>query len=81
MEYGEAINQAAADTAFRVALRLRAEEGGEPREIAARVVTETYCVCVTEGEDAAERGLSNIHADLIDRLVGRLIAHPAEERN
>ena len=43
-------------------------------DLAARVVTETFCSCVTEAEDACEGRLSTIHAELIAEVVRRVEA-------
>jgi hypothetical protein len=43
------------------------------RDLAARVVTEQFCTCVTSAEDAVEDDLSAIHASLIDAVVRRTL--------
>jgi hypothetical protein len=75
MEYAEAINEGAAERAFAIALRLRAAGVGELHEITVQAVASAYCVCVTDGEDSVEHGLSPIHAGLIDDLEQRLATH------
>ena len=72
MEYGEAINGDAAARAFEVAVELWAKRRDDPHQIAIRAVASAYCTCVTEGEDAAERRLSAIHANLIEEVERRL---------
>ena len=66
MEYGEAINSDAAARAFSVAVALWEEGHEDPHQIAILAVASAYCTCVTDGEDAAERRLSAIHANLIE---------------
>jgi hypothetical protein len=77
MEYGDPLNAQAAEKAFEIALQLRAAGTRNIRSAAAEAVARSYCVCVTEGEDAAERRLSNVHAELIDSLARRLRAYLA----
>ena len=72
MEYGEVINSDAASHAFSVAVELWEEGHHNAREIAIRAVASAYCACVTDGEDAAERRLSDIHANLIEEVERRL---------
>lgn len=78
MEYAEAINDEAAELAFAIALQLRAEGAGNLSEIATRAVASAYCVCVTDGEDAAEHRFSLIHQQLIKDLERRLSAAGGE---
>jgi predicted short-subunit dehydrogenase-like oxidoreductase (DUF2520 family) len=78
MEYGEAISSRSADRAFDIACRKLA--GREDlRRVATEAVAEAYCVCVVDGEDAAEGQLSAIHLNLVDQLVIRLERSTAEE--
>jgi hypothetical protein len=73
MEYAEAINAQAAERAFAIAARrLATSETANLRELASNAVSLAYCVCVVDGEDAAERGLSAIHERLIEELEQRL---------
>ena len=72
MEYGEAISARAADKAFEIACARLAKRQGGVRQIASEAVAEAYCVCVVDGEDAAEGHLSPIHANLIDQIERRL---------
>lgn len=72
MEYGEAINRSSAEGAFALALQRLREGNATLREAAAEAVARVYCTCVTYGEDAAERALSNIHADLVAEIEKRL---------
>lgn len=72
MEYGEAISRKAADKAFETARQQLSRGRFDLRQIAAEAVSEAYCVCVVDGEDAAEGRLSPIHAILIDEIETRL---------
>jgi len=72
MEYGEAINSDAAGRAFEAAVQMWAKGRDDPHQIAIRAVASAYCTCVTDGEDAAERHLSIIHANLIEEVERRL---------
>lgn len=78
MEYGEAINSDALERAVGIARRLRREQARPVREIAAQAVAQAFCVCVVDGEDAAEGRLSDVHKHLIDAVAGR-IETPAPE--
>lgn len=75
MEYSDAINPTSADKAFAIALEMRAAGAGDLHDIAVRAVATAYCVCVTDGEDAVEQGLSGMHAELIDDVERRLRDH------
>ena len=72
MEYGEAISNEAAEVAFRIAREELARGRLDVRAAAAEAVERAYCVCVVDGEDAAEGHLSAIHEKLIDSLETRL---------
>lgn len=73
MEYAEAINAQAAERAFAIAVRRLAEsETTNLRELASDAVSLGYCVCVVDGEGAAEHRLSAIHEGLIAELEQRL---------
>lgn len=71
MEYGEAINSEAFHRAVEISKRLRGE-GQSVADAASRGVAEAYCVCVTDGEDAAERQFSEVHRKLVDEVIGHL---------
>jgi hypothetical protein len=79
MEYAEAINERAAARAFQFGIEQTATGRSDYGRIAWEAVSLAYCVCVTDGEDAAERQLSKIHRNLIDELELRLRAF-AERR-
>jgi len=72
MEYGEAISGNADEIAFQTALQQVARGCADLHQVACEAVARTYCVCVVDGEDAAEGHLSAIHAELIESLEGRL---------
>lgn len=72
MEYGEAINSDAFARAITIAHRLRSEGGESVQQAATDAVAQAYCVCVTEGEDAAEHRFSDVHRKLIDDVAERL---------
>ena len=58
VEYGEAISPGAKDRAFEIGRRKLSSGRSDIRVIATEAVSEAYCVCVVEGEDAAEGHLS-----------------------
>lgn len=72
MEYGEAISSDALQHAVEITQRLQREDGKSLFDAAAQGVAEAYCVCVTDGEDAAERRFSDVHRKLIEDVIGRL---------
>jgi hypothetical protein len=74
-DYHDAVDDARLDAAARAVLGLSFAECPVPvQELAARVVTETLCLCVTDAEDASEGHLSRIHAELIAEVVRRVEA-------
>ena len=81
MEYSEAINEITAERALAIALEIREAGSKDLHEIAVRAVASAYCVCVTDGEDAAEHRLSRIHARLIDDVEQQLATHETEEKD
>ena len=76
MEYGEAVTSETLEQAVVIGRALlRSEPPSTSAEtIAAMAVHQAYCVCVTDGEDAAERQLSEVHQSLIDDVARRLAA-------
>lgn len=72
MEYGDAMTPSARGRAFEIARRKLSADRSDIREIATEAVSEAYCVCVVQGEDAAEGHLSSIHANLIDEVQAYL---------
>lgn len=77
MEYGEAINETALERAVDIARRRRTEDGRPLTQIAAEAVSRAFCVCVVDGEDAAEGRLSNVHKSLIEEVEHRTRGRPA----
>jgi hypothetical protein len=75
MEYGEAVTSDALDRALAIArVLLRDDPDRSAQAVATLAVAQAYCVCVTDGEDAAERQLSEVHQSLIDDVARRLAA-------
>jgi hypothetical protein len=72
MEYGEAISFKARETSRQIASAKLSTGRTDLHEIAREAVAEAYCVCVVDGEDAAEGQLSAIHANLLDELEAYL---------
>jgi hypothetical protein len=71
-EYHHAVDDARLDAAARAVLRQSLREPPAPlRDVAARVVADTFCHCVTAAEDASEGRFSAIHTALIDEVVRR----------
>ncbi len=78
----DAVSNERIEAAVDSTLRLRAQQGGAPLgPLAWAAVEETFCMCVTEGEDTIEHPLSAIHAalvaDVLQRAEGRL-GEPAQ---
>lgn len=78
MEYGDAINSRALERAVTLAQEHLAKNPSSPIAAATEGVALAYCVCVTTGEDAAERRLSDVHRKLIEIVAERLEAMPAD---
>jgi hypothetical protein len=74
-DYHDAVDDARLDAAAIDVLGLSLAACPIPvHDLAARVVTEAFCSCVTEAEDACEGQLSKIHAELIVEVVRRVEA-------
>jgi hypothetical protein len=74
-DYHDAVDDARLNAAAMDVLGLSLAACPIPvHDLAARVVTETFCSCVTEAEDACEGRLSTIHAELIAEVVRRVEA-------
>jgi hypothetical protein len=74
-DYHDAVDDARLDAAARGVLSKSLAECPVPvHDLAARLVTETFCPCVTDAEDACEGQLSTIHAALIAEVVRRVEA-------
>lgn len=71
MEYGEAINSEALERAVSIARELVRKDPRPLPSIAAEAVSRAFCVCVVEGEDAAEDRLSDVHRSLIEAVIWR----------
>ncbi len=78
-EYGDAVDDEQLEAATRDVLRLLVSTCPLPvHELAAQVVSERFCTCVTDAEDIVEGGLSRIHATLIETVVQRVQAIAAD---
>lgn len=74
-DYHDAVDDAKLEAAARGVLRQALAECPMPVEaLAARTVTDIFCLCVTDAEDACEGGLSAIHSGLIREVVKRVQA-------
>ena len=69
MEYVEAINSDAFAEAVKIARRLHGDGKQLISDAASQAVAQAYCVCVTDGEDAAEHQFSEVHSKLIDDVA------------
>ena len=69
MEYSDAIDPQTIAIAVRLTRKLGAERAVPVSEVAAEAVSKTFCTCVTDGEDAAERRFSPIHKRLIEEIA------------
>jgi len=72
VEYGDAISHEAFERALAIADALTRKDSRPPSAIAAEAVSQAFCVCVVDGEDAAEGRLSAVHRNLIENVVARL---------
>jgi hypothetical protein len=72
VEYGDAISHEAFERALAIAEALTRKDSRPPSAIAAEAVSQAFCVCVVDGEDAAEGRLSAVHRNLIENVVARL---------
>ena len=72
MEFADAINGQTFAKAVDLTRRLQSEERAPLVEHAALAVSQTFCTCVTDGEDAAEHQFSAIHRQLILEVVTRV---------
>jgi hypothetical protein len=77
MEYGEAVTNDAFERAVAIGRTLvRDRPAARIEAVAAIAVGEAYCVCVTDGEDAAEHRLSDVHRTLIADVARQLSGAP-----
>ncbi len=71
-EYDDAVTYEKLDAAARlVSRRMLADRTTSVHDMAARVVAEVFCFCVTGAEDAVEGRLSRIHLALIEEVIQR----------
>ncbi len=71
-ELSVAVSDERIEAAVDRTLRLRAQQGGAPLgPLAWAAVEETFCMCVTEGEDAIEHHQSAMHAALVADVLQR----------
>jgi hypothetical protein len=78
MEYGEAVTPEAFDRAVAIGRAMLRKDDTPLGEIALAAVSQAYCVCVTDGEDAAERRLSDVHQRLVETVAEFLAGERAE---
>jgi hypothetical protein len=72
-QYVEAAGPGRFDAAVAMAIQVWSENRSAPLEdVAARVVTEIFCMCVTDAEDAMEHHFSSMHAGLVAEVVRRM---------
>jgi hypothetical protein len=69
MEYSDTIDTETIAAAVRLTRALGSASTAPLSELAAKAVSQTFCTCVTEGEDAAERQFSAIHARLVEQVA------------
>lgn len=78
-EYDDPVTSEKIDAAVNRTLGLLAEsEGIGLAELAASAVDETFCLCVTGAEDAAESKVSEIHRVLVREIMRRVKEAPAQ---
>ena len=76
MEYGEAITTEAIHRAVEIARKRLRDDRLPVAIVASEAVSQAFCVCVVDGEDAAEGRISDVHKRLIEAVVGRLESDP-----
>jgi hypothetical protein len=69
MEYADAIDPETIAAAVRLTRELGSVRTAPVSELAAEAVSKTFCTCVVNGEDAAERRFSAIHTRLIEQVA------------
>lgn len=69
MEYADAIDPETIAAAVRLTRELGSTRATPVSELAAEAVSKTFCSCVVNGEDAAERQFSAIHTRLIEQVA------------
>ena len=78
MEYSDAIDPETITAAVRLTRELASQRTAPLSELAAEAVSKTFCTCVVDGEDAAERQFSALHKRLIEQ-VATLAASETEQ--
>lgn len=80
MEYADAIDSETIAAAVRLTRELGSMRAAPLSELAAEAVSKTFCTCVVDGEDAAERQFSTLHRRLIEQVatLAGSDAEPAE---
>lgn len=73
MEFGDAITDKALQHAIELTQRSRASGEESLSTAATNAVALAYCICVTDGEDAAEHRFSDVHRNLITEVVNRVL--------
>jgi hypothetical protein len=80
MEYSDTINTVTFEKAVSLARQLQSERHEPVAKSAEEAVWKSFCVCVTDGEDAAENRFSAIHRELIEEVIARVrVADSASE--
>ena len=69
MEYGDALTRDAFERAVRIARASRATRSESLQDLAWEAASRSYCCCVTDGQDAAERRTSDVHRRLVEAIV------------
>lgn len=69
MEYTDAIDTKTMAAAGRLTRKLGSARTAPLFERAAEAASQTFCTCVTEGEDVAEGQFSAIHTRLIEQVA------------
>ena len=69
MEYGEALTREAFDRAVSIVRNLRRTRPEPLPDLAWEAASRSFCCCVTDGEDAAEGRVSDVHRRLIEDIV------------
>jgi hypothetical protein len=79
MEYGDAVNGHGLDQAIVLAREESRRYPDQPLEkIAAEAVAHAFCVCVTDGQVAAEGRISGLHRTLVEQVTSRLREDPGQ---
>ena len=69
MEYGDALTRDAFERAVSIVRQLRRTRPEPLPDLAWEAASRSFCCCVTDGEDAAEGRLSDVHRQLIEAIV------------